>query len=159
MIKTRYPKDSLFVVTFGDEAREVPLEALPYIAVGPFHTNTRAALQLGRELLRKSKRSNRQIIMITDGKPSALTERNGEIYKNPFGLDRRIVSKTLDEAAACRRYGIPITTFMLTEDPVLVNFIDEFTKANHGRAYYTSPDNLGSFLLVDFLRNRRRRIN
>ena len=159
LIKTQYPKDSLFVVTFGDEAREVPLEALPYIAVGPFHTNTRAALRLARELLRKSKRSNRQIIMITDGKPSALTERNGQIYKNSMGLDQRVVAKTLEEASACRRLGIPVTTFMLTEDPVLVAFVDEFTQANKGRAYYTSPNGLGSFLLVDFVRNRRRRVN
>jgi Ca-activated chloride channel family protein len=159
LIKTQYPKDALFVVTFGDEANQVPLESLPFISVGPFHTNTRAALQMARELLRKSKRSNRQIIMITDGKPSALTERNGQVYKNSVGLDRRVVSKTLEEASACRRYGIPVTTFMLTEDPVLVDFVDEFTKANKGRAYYTSPTNLGSFLLVDFLRNRRRRVN
>jgi len=156
LIKTRYPKDSLHVVTFGDEAREVPLESLPYIRVGPFHTNTRDALIMARELLRRQKQANRQIFMITDGKPSALTERNGEIYKNPFGLDRRVVGKTLDEAAACRRHGIPITTFMLTRDPVLVGFVEEFTQLNHGRAFYAGLDRLGAFLLVDFVRNRRR---
>jgi Ca-activated chloride channel family protein len=158
LIKTRYPKDSLQVVTFGDEAREVPLDSLPYIRVGPFHTNTRDALIMARELLRKSKQANRQIFMITDGKPSALTERNGEIYKNPFGLDQRVVSKTLDEASACRRYGIPITTFMLTRDPVLVGFVEQFTELNRGRAFYAGLDRLGAFLLVDFVRNRRRMV-
>ena len=156
LITTRYKKDALHVITFGDEATEVPLESLPFIQVGPFHTNTRDALIMARELLRKTKQANRQIFMITDGKPSALTERNGEIYKNPFGLDRRVVAKTLDEASACRRYGIPITTFMLTSDPTLVEFVDEFTQLNRGRAYFARPDHLGSFLLVDFLRNRKR---
>ena len=157
LITTRYPKDSLDVVLFGDEAWQVPREELPYLGVGPFHTNTRAGLVLARDLLRKKRQANRQIFMITDGKPSALTERNGEIYKNPFGLDRRVVNKTLEEADACRRLGIPITSFMLTDDPVLVDFIDTFTKTNRGRAYYSRPDDLGNFVLVDFLRNRRRR--
>ncbi|TDJ72810.1 MAG: VWA domain-containing protein [Planctomycetota bacterium] len=158
LIQSRYPKDSIQVVTFGDEAREVPLDSLPYMGVGPFHTNTRAALQLARELLRKKRQVNRQILMITDGKPSAITERNGTIFKNPFGLDRRIVAKTIDEAVACRRLGIPITTFMLTEDPTLVAFVEEFTEANRGRAYYSRPDRLGSFLFVDYIRNRRRSV-
>jgi uncharacterized protein with von Willebrand factor type A (vWA) domain len=146
------------VVAFGDEAEEIPLDSLTYLSVGPFHTNTRAALRLAREILRKKKHPNRQIFMVTDGKPSALTERNGTIYKNPFGLDRRVVGKTLEEAAACRRSGIPITTFMLTEDPVLVSFVEEFTETNHGRAYYAAPDRLGSFLFVDYIRNRRRTV-
>ena len=158
LIQSRYPKDSIHVVTFGDEAREVPLDSLPYMGVGPFHTNTRAALQLARELLRKKRQVNRQILMITDGKPSAITERNGTIFKNPFGLDRRIVAKTIDEAVACRRLGIPITTFMLTDDPTLVAFVEEFTEANRGRAYYSRPDRLGSFLFVDYIRNRRREV-
>ncbi|MFT5052617.1 MAG: Ca-activated chloride channel family protein [Chlamydiales bacterium] len=156
LIRTRYPKDTLHVVTFGDEAKEVPLDDLPYISVGPFHTNTRGALRLARDLLRRSKHGNKQIFMITDGKPSALTERNGQIYKNPIGLDRRVVDKTLDEAVACRRYGIPVTTFMLTDDPVLVGFVEEFTEANRGRAFYSRPNDLGAYLFVDFLRNRRR---
>ena len=156
LIRTRYPKDRLHVVTFGDEAQEVPLESLTYLTVGPYHTNTRAGLLLAQELLRKSRQANRQIFMVTDGKPSALTERNGTIYKNPFGLDRRIVAKTLEEAEACRRKGIPITTFMLTDDPVLVEFVEEFTQVGRGRAYYSRADRLGSFLFVDYLRNRRR---
>ena len=159
LIRTRYPKDSLHVVTFGDEAREVPLEELAYLEVGPFHTNTRDGLRVAQDLLRKKKQANRQILMITDGKPSALTERDGTIYKNPFGLDRRVVARTLDEAVSCRRRGIPITTFMLTDDPTLVGFIEEFTQANQGRAYYSRPDRLGSFLFVDYIRNRRRSVH
>ncbi len=157
LITTQYPKDALNVVLFGDEAWEVPLDQIPYCGVGPFHTNTRAGLVLAREILRTKKQANRQIFMITDGKPSALTERGGEIYKNPFGLDRRVVNKTLEEADACRRLGIPITTFMLTEDPYLVDFVETFTRTNRGRAYYASPDRLGSFVFVDYIKNRRRR--
>jgi uncharacterized protein with von Willebrand factor type A (vWA) domain len=158
LITTRYPKDSLNVILFGDEATEVSMAEIPYLSVGPFHTNTKAGLELAREILRKKKQANRQIFMLTDGKPSALTERNGEIYKNPFGLDRRIVNKTLEEADNCRRLGIPITTFMLTSDPTLVAFVDRFTKANRGRAYYSELENLGSFVLVDYMRNKRRRV-
>ena len=155
LIRTRYPKDSLRVVTFGDEAQEVSLDDISTISVGPFHTNTRAALQLARDLLRRERRANKQIFMITDGKPSALTEPDGEIYKNPFGLDRRVVAKTMDEATICRRHGIPITTFMLTDDPVLVSFIEDFTEANRGRAYCAGGDRLGATLFVDYVRNRR----
>ena len=158
LIKSRYPKDALDVVLFGDEAWEVPLTELPYLTVGPYHTNTRAGLRLAREILRKKRQTNRQILMLTDGKPSALTERDGTIMKNPFGLDRRIVNKTLEEADACRRLSIPITTFMLTSDPLLVDFVERFTRVNHGRAYYSQLDRLGSFVLVDYVRNRRRRV-
>jgi uncharacterized protein with von Willebrand factor type A (vWA) domain len=158
LIRSQYPKDSLEIVLFGDEAEVVPIDRLPYISVGPFHTNTRAGLRLAQELLRKKRQANRQIVMITDGKPSALTERDGTIYKNPFGLDERVVNKTLDEAAACRRAGIPVTTFMLTEDPVLVEFIDTFTSVNRGRAYYSATDKVGAFVLVDYIRNRRRKL-
>ncbi len=158
LIKSKYPKDSLRVVLFGDDAEEVSLESLPYIGVGPFHTNTRGGLRLAQEILRKERQPNRQIFMITDGKPSALTERDGTVYKNPFGLDERVVNKTLDEAANCRRLGIPITTFMLTDDPVLVEFVERFTEINRGRAYFSRPDDLGSFVLVDFMRNRRRTV-
>ncbi|QDV07519.1 hypothetical protein Poly30_30450 [Planctomycetes bacterium Poly30] len=158
LIRTRYPKDGLRVITFGDDAEEVALDDIPRISVGPFHTNTRAALQMARDLLRREKRANKQIFMITDGKPSALTERNGEIYKNPFGLDRRVVAKTMDEATICRRHGIPITTFMLTDDPVLVNFVEEFTEANRGRAYFAGLDRLGATMFVDYVRNRKSRV-
>lgn len=155
LIRTRYPKDSLRVVTFGDEAQEVSLDDIPRISVGPFYTNTRAALQLARDLLRRERRANKQIFMITDGKPSALTEPDGEVYKNPVGLDRRVVVKTIDEATICRRHGIPITTFMLTDDPVLVQFIEDFTEANRGRAYFAGGDRLGATLFVDYVRNRK----
>jgi uncharacterized protein with von Willebrand factor type A (vWA) domain len=158
LITTRYPKDALDVVLFGDDAWEVPLRELPYLSVGPYHTNTRAGIRLAREILRKKRQANRQILMLTDGKPSALTERDGTITKNPFGLDRRIVNKTLEEADACRRLSIPITTFMLTSDPLLVDFVERFTEVNHGRAYYSQLDRLGSFVLVDYVRNRRRRV-
>ena len=158
LVRTRYPKDYLAVVTFGDDAEEVPLDRLPYVSVGPYHTNTRGALRLARSLLARRKQKNRQILMVTDGKPSALTERDGEVYKNPFGLDRRVVSKTLEEADACRREGIPITTFMLTDDPTLVEFVERFTATNRGRAYYSGLGKLGDFLLVDYLRNRRRTV-
>jgi uncharacterized protein with von Willebrand factor type A (vWA) domain len=157
LITTKFPKDSLRVVCFGDEAWEVPLDEIPRISVGPFHTNTRAGLQLARDLLRRERRANRQIFMLTDGKPSALTEPDGEVYKNPFGLDRRVVAKTIEEAVACRRHGIPITTFMLTEDPVLVGFVEEFTEANKGRAYFAGGDRLGATVFVDYLKNRRSR--
>ena len=155
LITTRYPKDALNVVLFGDDAWEVPLDRLPYCGVGPFHTNTRAGLRLARDILRTRRQANRQIFMITDGKPSCLTEPDGEIYKNPFGLDQRVVNKTLEEADACRRHGIPVTTFMLTEDPTLVDFVETFTRTNRGRAYYASPDHLGSFVFVDYIKNRR----
>ncbi len=158
LIRTRFPKDYLAVVTFGDEAREVPLDSLPYIEVGPFHTNTRGALVMARELLRRRGQANRQVFMITDGKPSALTERDGRIYKNPMGLDRRVRAKTLEEADWLRRLGIPVTTFMLTEDPVLVEFVQDFTQVNQGRAYYTGLGKLGNTLFVDYLRNRRRSV-
>lgn len=158
LITTRYPKDSLDVILFGDTAWQVSIEELPYLAAGPHHTNTRAGLELAREILRKKKQHNRRIVMLTDGKPSAITERNGQVYKNPFGLDRRIVNKTLEEAEACRRLRIPITTFMLTTDPTLVDFVKRFTEVNHGRAYYSELDRLGSFVLVDYVENRVRRV-
>jgi uncharacterized protein with von Willebrand factor type A (vWA) domain len=158
LITTRYPKDSIDVILFGDTAWPVTIAEIPYLSAGPYHTNTKAGLELARDILRKKKQVNRQIIMLTDGKPSALTERNGEVYKNPFGLDRRIVNKTLEEADYCRRLGIPITTFMLTTDPTLVEFVDQFTQVNRGRAYYSELGKLGSFVLVDYVQNRRRRV-
>lgn len=158
LVRTRFPRDDLQVVLFGDDAVEVPLTRIPYVGNGPYHTNTREGLRLASRLLLRRKQPNRQIFMITDGKPSALTEEDGRIYKNPFGLDDRVVNKTLEEAALLRRRGIVVTTFMLTEDPPLVRFVEEFTRTNRGRAYYASPDRLGSFLLVDYLRNRRRSV-
>lgn len=158
LIRTRFPRDDLQVVLFGDEAVEVPLSRIPYVGNGPYHTNTREGLRLASRLLLRRKHPNRQIFMVTDGKPSALTEDDGTLYKNPFGLDDRVVNKTVEEAAILRRRGIVVTTFMLTDDPTLVRFVEEFTRSNRGRAYYASADRLGSFLLVDYLRNRRRSV-
>jgi len=156
LIQSKFPKDSLDVVVFGDEARRVSVRDLPYLTVGPFHTNTRDGLRLSRQLLRKSRAVNKQIFMITDGKPSALTLENGSLYKNSWGLDEMIVNKTLDEAVACRRDGITIATFMIAQDPFLVQFIENLTKANRGRAFYTALDGLGKDMFVDYVRNRRR---
>jgi uncharacterized protein with von Willebrand factor type A (vWA) domain len=157
LILTRYPKDSLRVVLFGDDAWEVTIRDIPYASVGPFHTNTRAALQLAQRILAGQKHANKQIFMITDGKPSAIHE-GGRLYKNAFGLDPRIVNKTLDEAVQCRRKRIAITTFMVTQDPHLVRFVERFTQLNKGHAYYSDLENLGSFLFVDYNQNRKRRV-
>ena len=156
LILTRYPKDKLNIVVFGDDAKEITVRELPFLSVGPFHTNTKAGIKLSRQILRKKGNVNKQIFMITDGKPSALFTDDGRIYKNSFGLDPRIVNKTLDEAVACRKDKIKITTFMIAQDHYLVNFIEEFTKANNGSAYYSDLDNLGQHIFVDYLRNRKR---
>ncbi len=159
LIMTRFPKDYLAMITFGDEAQLVSINELPFLTVGPFHTNTRAGLQLARQLLRKCGNANKQIFMVTDGKPSAIFTDTGKLYKNSFGLDPKIVNKTLDEAVACRREQIPITTFMVARDPYLINFVEELTKANQGRAYYSSLNNLGEFVFVDYIRNRRKKFS
>ncbi len=158
LIKRKYPKDSLNVIVFGDEAVEIPLEKLPYITVGPYHTNTKAGLEMASEILRKKKNVNKQIFMITDGKPSCVTL-GGRLYKNPFGLDPRIVNMTLNEAADCKRKKITISTFMVAQDPHLVQFVEELTEINRGRAYYSNLDNLGKYMLVDFIKNRRKRFS
>jgi Ca-activated chloride channel family protein len=157
LIQTRYPKDSLSVCLFGDDAVEVKVEQLPYVGVGPYHTNTRAALQLAQRILLRKKHPNKQIFMVTDGKPSAMYD-EGRLYKNAMGLDPRIVGKTLEEAAACRRNKIVVTTFMLTEDPTLVDFVNKLTQVNRGRAYFSSPDHLGGSVFVDYLKNRKKKI-
>ena len=157
LIMQKYPKDYLALVVFGDDAKLVSLNELPFLNVGPFHTNTRAGLKLARNLLRKSRSVNKQIFMITDGKPSAMYDDNGRLYKNSFGLDPRIVNKTLDEAVACRREKIAISTFMVARDPYLINFVEDLTQANHGRAYYSGLQRLGEFIFVDYIRNRKKR--
>jgi len=158
LIMTRYPKDSIHVALFGDDAWEVKVRDIPYASVGPFHTNTKAGLQLAQKILARQKHVNKQIFMITDGKPSAIHE-NGRLYKNAFGLDPKIVNKTLDEAVQCRRKKIPVTTFMVTQDPYLVRFVERFTQLNKGRAYYSDLESLGSYLFVDYSQNRRRRVS
>lgn len=157
LIRTRYPKDFLAAITFGDRAERIALSDLPYLEAGPFHTNTREALQVARAILERRKQPNRQIFLITDGKPSALTEGN-RIYKNPIGLDLKIVNRTLEEADQCRRQRIVITTFMIATDPWLQEFVEKLTQTNRGRAYFASPDRLGEFILADYIRNRRQRV-
>jgi len=157
LITTKYPKDHLGVILFGDRAERIELSDLPYVDAGPFHTNTREALQLARGLLARRKQPNKQIFLITDGKPSAITK-GGRIYKNPFGLDLEIVNRTLEEADLCRRQRVVITTFMLATDPLLTDFVEKLTRVNRGRAYFASPYDLGEFILADYIKNRRRRI-
>ncbi len=157
LILSKYPRDFLSVVLFGDDAREVKISELPYIGAGPYHTNTQAGLRCARQILLGQKHVNRQIFMITDGKPSMITRPNGQIYKNSFGLDPRIVNRTLDEAVVCRKKRIPITTFMVTDDPYLQEFVTRLTELNRGRAYFSSVDDLGSFILWDFVANRKKR--
>jgi len=157
LITTKFPKDTLDIIVFGDDAWKVEIKDLPFLQVGPYHTNTCAGLDLAMELLRRKKANNKQIFMITDGKPSCLKE-GGRYYKNSFGLDRKIVNKTLNKAAQCKRMNIPITTFMIAEDPYLQQFVREFTQTNNGKAFYASPDNVGTFLFEDFVRNRRKHV-
>jgi uncharacterized protein with von Willebrand factor type A (vWA) domain len=158
LITTKYPKDYLGLILFGDRAERVELSEIPYIQAGPYHTNTREALQLSRSLLARRKQPNKQIFLVTDGKPSAITE-GGQIYKNPFGLDMKIVNRTLEEVDLCRRQQIVITTFMLATDPMLTDFVEKLTQINRGRAYFASPHDLGEFILADYIRNRRRRLH
>ena len=157
LILNSYSKDSLDIVAFGNEAWQISIEDLPYLKVGPYHTNTLQALQLARHILQRKKFANKQIFMITDGKPSCIIE-NGKMYKNSFGLDRKIVNKVLDEAVKCRRDQITISTFMIAEDPYLQNFVKDLTEANKGKAYYASLNNLGGFVFEDYIRNRRKNI-
>ena len=157
LITTRYPKDTLDIVAFGNEAWEVEMKDLPYLQVGPYHTNTRAGLERARQILRRRKNRNKQIFMVTDGKPSCHFV-NGRLYRNAYGLDRQIVNKVLDEAAICRREGVTITTFMIARDPYLQDFVRQLTEVNKGRAYYAGLDDLGGFLFEDYVRNRRKRV-
>lgn len=155
LIQQKYPRDSIEVVLFGDDATRIPISEVSKALPGPFHTNTKAGLALSRKILQQKKNSNKQIFMVTDGKPSAIFE-HGRLYKNPFGLDLKIVNRTLEEADACRRDGITITTFMIATDSYLVEFVEQLTRVNRGRAYYASPYNLAEFLFTDYIRNRKR---
>ena len=157
LISTKYPKDTLDIIVFGDDAWQIEIKDLPYLQVGPDHTNTVAGLELAMDILRRRKNANKQIFMITDGKPSCIKE-NGGYYKNSFGLDRKIVGKCLRLADSCRRLKIPITTFMIATDPYLQSFVEEFTQANAGKAFYTSLKGLGEYLFEDFEQNKKRRV-
>lgn len=156
LIKRKYPKDTLDIIVFGDDAWQIELKDLPYLQVGPYHTNTVAGLQLAMDLLRRRKNANKQIFMITDGKPTCLKE-FGKYYKNSFGLDQRILNKCLTLAASCRRLKIPITTFMVASDPYLQEFVRDFTAANNGKAFFTSLQGLGEFIFEDFERNKKKK--
>jgi Ca-activated chloride channel family protein len=158
LIRTQYPGDTIRLVLFHDSAEEVPLARLARVQVGPYHTNTREGLRLARRLLMSQRSDMKQIVMITDGKPSAMTLEDGSIYKNPFGLDPEIIDETMREVARCARSGIQVNTFMLAADYALVNFVKEMTALCRGKAYFTTTMDLGQYILVDFLRRRRRNI-
>jgi Ca-activated chloride channel family protein len=158
LILTRYPKDTLRVGTFGDEAKEIEIKDIPYLQVGPYHTNTKAGLEMAQSILEGTRQHNRQIFMVTDGKPTAIEEEGG-VYRNPYGFDPKIRNQTLEAAAACKRAGITITTFMLATNPELQDFVEELTRINRGRAYFASADRLGEFLFADYIKNKRRTVH
>ncbi len=149
LIQTRYPKDTLDIVVFGNDAWTIEVKDLPYLQVGPYHTNTVAGLELAMEILRRQKNPNKQIFMITDGKPTCL-KIGKKYYKNSFGLDRKVVNRCINLAAQCKKLKIPITTFMIATDPYLQKFVQEFTETNHGKAFFASLDKLGAFIFKDF---------
>ncbi|WP_028978929.1 vWA domain-containing protein [Sporocytophaga myxococcoides] len=157
LVKVKYPKDTLDIIVFGNDAWPVEIKDLPYLEVGPYHTNTYAGLELAMDILRRRKTNNKQIFMITDGKPTCLKV-GTKYYKNSFGLDRKVVNKTLEMAGQCRRLNIPITTFMIAKDPYLQQFVQEFTKTNNGRAFYSSLTGLGEYIFEDFIRNRKKTV-
>lgn len=159
LVRTQYPGDTLSLVLFHDSAEELPLSQLARAQVGPYYTNTRAGLQLAQRILARQRKDMKQIVMITDGKPSALTLPDGRIYKNAFGLDPLVVGETLQEVARCRRSSIMINTFMLASDPGLVHFVQRVSAMCQGKAYFTTPDNLGQYLLMDFLSRKMKTIH
>jgi len=158
MITTRYPKDTLDILVFGNDAWPIAIKDLPYLQVGPFHTNTVAGLQLAMDLLRRKRNTNKQIFMITDGKPSCLRNPDGSYYMNSVGLDERIVEKCYTTARQARKLHIPITTFMIAQDPYLKRFVREFTEANQGKAFFTGLKGLGEMLFEDYEINRKKRL-
>ena len=158
LITTRYPKDTLDILVFGNDAWTISVKDLPYLNVGPYHTNTVAGLQLAMDLLRRKRNTNKQIFMITDGKPSCLKMPDGTYYKNSNGLDSFIVEKCYNMAAQARKLHIPITTFMIAQDPYLQSFVENFTASNKGKAFYTGLKGLGEMIFHDYETNRKKRI-
>jgi Ca-activated chloride channel family protein len=156
-ITTRYPKDTLDILVFGNDARPISVKELPYLKVGPYHTNTVAGLELAMDMLRRKRNTNKQIFMITDGKPSCLKMQDGSYYKNSVGLDRDIVEKCYIMALQAKKLKIPITTFMIASDPHLKQFVQEFTKVNQGKAFFTGLNNLGEMIFEDYEKNRKKR--
>ncbi len=159
LVRTQYPGDTLSLVLFHDSAEELPLSQLARAQVGPYYTNTREGLRLSQRILARQRKDMKQIVMITDGKPSALTLPDGRIYKSAFGLDPLVVHETLEEVARCKRSGIMINTFMLASDPGLVQFVQRVSAMCKGKAYFTTPENLGQYLLMDFLSRKMKTIH
>ncbi len=159
LIRTQYPGDSLNLILFHDSAEEVPLGQLARVKVGPYYTNTREGLRLAQRILQRQRKDMKQVVMITDGKPSALTLEDGRIYKNAFGLDPLVVSQTLEEVAKCKRAGIMINTFMLASDFGLVQFVQKVTEMCRGKAYFTTPFTLGQYLLMDYMSRKTKTIH
>jgi Ca-activated chloride channel homolog len=158
LIRTQFPGDSLRVVTFGDRAEEIPLSGLHRAQVGPYHTNTAEGLKVARRILLSQKKDMRQIVMITDGKPSAVTLEHGQVYRNPAGLDPFVLRETFREVGACRRAGIMINTFMLARDAALVSFVNHVCELARGKAYFTTTMTLGEYVMRDFMKRRTRRV-
>jgi Ca-activated chloride channel family protein len=159
LIRTQYPGDSLSLVLFHDSAEEVPLSQLARVKVGPYYTNTREGLRMAQRILQRQRKDMKQIVMITDGKPSALTLEDGRIYKNAFGLDPLVVSQTLEEVSKCKRAGVLINTFMLASDYGLVQFVQKVTQMCRGKAYFTTPYTLGQYLLMDYMSRKTKTIH
>jgi Ca-activated chloride channel family protein len=159
LIRTQYPGDSLSLVLFHDSAEELPVSQLARVKVGPFYTNTREGLRVAQRILKAQRKDMKQIVMITDGKPSALTLSDGRIYKNAFGLDPLVVSETLEEVARCKRSNVMINTFMLASDPGLMQFVHKVTQMCRGKAYFTTPDTLGEYLLMDYMQRKMKTIH
>jgi Ca-activated chloride channel family protein len=157
LIKTKYPKDTLDIIVFGNDAWTIEIKDLPYLQVGPYHTNTVAGLELAMDILRRRRNPNKQIFMITDGKPTCLKQGN-RYYKNSFGIDSKILNRCLGLATQCKKLKIPITTFMIATDPYLQKFVQEFTECNNGKAYFAGLDKLGSFVFKDFESGRRKTV-
>ena len=158
LITTRYPKDTLDILVFGNDAWTIAIRDLPYLKVGPYHTNTVAGLQLAMDILRRKRNTNKQIFMITDGKPSCVREKDGSYYMNSNGLDKYIVDKCYNQAQQARKLHIPITTFMIANDPYLQKFVNKFTESNQGKAFYTGLQGLGEMIFEDYETNRKKRI-
>ncbi|MGO4911905.1 vWA domain-containing protein [Leeuwenhoekiella sp. W20_SRS_FM14] len=158
LITTRYPKDTIDIIVFGNDSWPIKIKDLPYLQVGPYHTNTVAGLQLAMDILRRKRNTNKQIFMITDGKPSCIREADGRYYKNSVGLDEYIVNKCYSQASQARKLKIPITTFMIAQDPYLMQFVRQFTEANQGKAFYTGLKGLGEMIFEDYETNRKKKI-
>jgi Ca-activated chloride channel homolog len=157
LITKKYPKDTLDILVFGDDAWQIEIKDLPYLQVGPYHTNTVAGLELAMDILRRRKNPNKQVFMITDGKPTCIKE-GIKYYKNAFGLDHKILNKTLTLAAQLKKLKVPVTTFMIATDPYLKQFVRQFTEANGGNAYYSGLQGLGNLVFEDFKKNRRKKL-